>query len=1111
MPKKTFSWSDKLGVLSARALDNPCGRQLLAKYHTLFTDEYRTLISPRYALNDILQIERLLQTKSDRVDLIAPYANHPNYRLHFYSQHERYLDEFIPVFENLGLRIIDQVQFNLNIDGNFVSIKSFTVNPAINPIRPLKKLKSVFLDSIQAVMANNVENDGLNKLCVYAGLRWQEIDVLRAYRNYFLQLGHKTSRASIHHALVNNPNAALALFEYFDARFKPNPAWQDLVIREENALFPSRMQLLSTIDQVTDINDDRILRTLFNLIDATVRSNYYNRRFSEDFFIAFKINSIGVIEMPSPRPQYEIYVHANDMEGIHLRAGKISRGGIRWSDRLDDFRSEILGLMQTQVNKNALIIPTGAKGGFIVKQNGSTHDFKEAGKHAYIRLIRGMLDLTDNYREADIVSPEGLVLYDDTDPYLVVAADKGTAKFSDIANNVAAENGFWLGDAFASGGSLGYDHKVLGITARGAWECVKRHFREIGKDIQNEGFTVIGVGSMDGDVFGNGMLQSRHISLLAAFSGQHIFLDPAPFDEALAFAERKRLFDLPGSTWDDYNRQLISSGGGVYLRAAKDIPVSSELKKWLGIRYKSIDGESLIRYLLTAPVELLWLGGIGTYVKAASEKHEDVGDRANDNVRVDACELNAKVVGEGANLGFTQKARIEYALKGGRINTDAIDNSAGVDTSDHEVNLKILLTLLHNQHLISDYRALFTEMTETVCRQVLADNVAQSLCLSLEQLRCAENTAGYLQVADRLEAAGYLDRSEGAFPHAKEILSREGRIITRPEFAELIAAGKRFLTQQILEHRNDLQSACYDVYLFDYFPEQLVKPFSRLLPNHPLADEIKATVISNRIINQAGCEFLTLFGGNNDRSCSEAIACYLAFDRIFSFPELRDALTADTPAIDTGRQYGLLIEIERVLRKVCRWTIIHRQIIAPDETTVETYRRYWTAYVDFYAAQPGVKQAELTVSVEHDKLSAKLAQILDIAASQDMQNFPFAIKLATQTGHDFTKTLNHLSDVEQYLRVNDIETSLGKIQLNDPWQDRLLDDLRRELKFHSGAIVLQLLATGCQTSLAYFERPEKDQAIDHYRHLLQEVQSTAPYSLYAYIYLIKALAKLSED
>ncbi len=600
-----ISWAESLETLMERALGKQIGQNLWQKYKACFPVDYQALISPRYALNDILQIERLLASNTDKIDLVKPYANHQYYRLHFYSLQERYLDEFIPVLENIGLRIMDQVQFSFMVGDAIPTIKSFTVKPAKDQNRPLKQLKKSVLETIQAAMEGRIENDALNKLCVLVGMNWQEIEVLRAYRNYFLQLGHKTTSTSIHHAFVNNPDAALGLFNYFEARFRPNPDWEDPSLREELALFPLRMQLLTDIDQVSDINDDRILRTIFNLIDATVRSNFHKRRFSDDFFVAFKINSLGIIDMPSPKPQYEIYVHAFDMEGIHLRAGKVSRGGIRWSDRPDDFRSEILGLMQTQVNKNALIIPTGAKGGFVVKNNGLKQDFKAAGKKAYIRLIRGLLDLTDNYIDNIVVSPVGIVTHDDPDPYLVVAADKGTATFSDIANAVATENGFWLIDAFASGGSRGYDHKALGITARGAWECVKRHFRELGKDIQQEPFTVIGIGSMDGDVFGNGMLQSPCIRLLAAFSGQHIFIDPTPPDNDTAFLERKRLFELPGSTWDDYDRNLISNGGGIYLRSAKDISVSPEIKKWLGIRFKSIDGESLIRHLLVAPVELL--------------------------------------------------------------------------------------------------------------------------------------------------------------------------------------------------------------------------------------------------------------------------------------------------------------------------------------------------------------------------------------------------------------------------------------------------------------------------------------------------------------------------
>ncbi|KAF0106341.1 MAG: glutamate dehydrogenase, partial [Hyphomonadaceae bacterium] len=811
-------------------------------------------------------------------------------------------------------------------------------------------LRPTILANLQAVMDGKIENDTLNKLCVLTGLAWQEIDVLRAYRNYFLQLDHHTSRTSVNHALINNPVVTKGLFNYFEARFRPNPAWQKAMLREELALFPTRLQLLKSLQTVADMNEDRILRTLFNLIDSTMRSNFHVRRDLAEYFIAFKVNSLGVIDMPMPKPQYEIYVHAVDMEGIHLRGGKVSRGGIRWSDRLDDFRTEILGLMQTQISKNALIIPTGAKGGFVVKKNGGKLDFRAAGKQAYLKLMHGLLDLTDNLLDGEIIPPPNLVTYDDPDPYLVVAADKGTAAFSDIANGVAAEYRFWLGDAFASGGSHGYDHKALGITARGAWECVKRHFREIGKDIQNQAFTVVGIGSMDGDVFGNGMLLSPHTRLLAAFSGQHIFIDPNPSSDGRAFNERKRLFELPGSTWNDYDKSLISEGGGVYARADKDIPISPEVKAWLGLRYKSVDGETLIRALLMAKVDLLWLGGIGTYVKASSEKNEEVGDRNNDNVRINAYELQATIVGEGANLGFTQKARIEFALRGGRINTDAVDNSAGVDTSDHEVNLKILLTGLQKKSVITDYQVLFSAMTDAVCQLVLANNIAQSLCLSLEQCRSLGQTEAYLHIAERLEAAGFLDKAVESFPSNKIILARPTQVLTRPEFAVLLAASKRYLTAQIQQQTQLLHDDCCSHYLQAYFPKKVVQHYPEHLPDHPLAKEIKATMISNKIINQAGISFLNLAA--EAEHILDAVSCYLSFDRIFAGDGLRKAIADLDNQVAADVQYKALLQLEKTVAIACQWTLEQGQILRPDPATLTTYQQYLADYREYCKQHP---------------------------------------------------------------------------------------------------------------------------------------------------------------
>ncbi|MDO9423340.1 MAG: NAD-glutamate dehydrogenase [Methylobacter sp.] len=1134
--RQTKTWPIALQRIAERALGAPTGQLLWQKYHTAFSAEYRTMVSPRYALKDMLNLEQVLASSKQRISLLNPCKRVDYYRLHFYGRQPRYLDEYIPVLENMHLRVVDQVQFSLTVDGITLFIKSFTIKAAKSQCASFTRLRSRMLETIQVMMDGEVENDALNKLCVLTGMTWQEIDVLRAYRNYYLQLGHQTTRASVHHALLNNPPVALGLFHYFEVRFRLNPDWDDPAIREEQVSFPSRLHLLESIDSVSDINDDRILRTLFNLIDATMRCNYHLRRGSADYFIAFKINSLGIIDMPSPKPQNEIYVHAVDMEGIHLRSGKISRGGIRWSDRPDDFRTEILGLMQTQVSKNALIIPTGAKGGFVVKKNGSKSSSlatREAGKKAYLTLIRGLLDLTDNYIDDKIVLPHNIVSYDDPDPYLVVAADKGTAQFSDIANAVSAEYQFWLGDAFASGGSHGYDHKALGITARGAWECVKRHFREIGKasapahapylrpvgkasapadgpylrpvgkDIQNEAFTVVGIGSMDGDVFGNGMLLSPCIRLKAAFSGQHIFIDPNPSDSEAAFNERKRLFELPGSSWNDYDRTLISAGGGVYLRSAKDIPISTELKKWLGLRYKSLDGESLIRYLLTAPVELLWLGGIGTYVKASTERHKEVGDRANDNVRVNATDLGASVVGEGANLGFTQKARIEYSLKGGRINTDAVDNSAGVDTSDHEVNLKIFLVGLQKKNLIADYQPLFISMTQDVCRLVLADNIAQSLCLSLEQLRCTEDSAVYLQLAERLEAAGFFDRVVECFPQTKEVMSRPGQVITRPELAVLMAAGKMYLTQLIQEQSALLQEECCNCYLQAYFPELVSKQYPNYLSGHPLAAEIKATLISNKIINQAGCGFLSL--DVDSENILDHVTCYLTFDRVLDGDALRQTISALDNNIAADEQYRLLMQLENTLAGFCRWALMQGRKIRPNEQTVDCYSRHLKDYEQYFKSEY-IGFAEQLAQYRQDGIPDLLA--LRMAFISSLNDFPLIVSLSAETSQDFVATLKLFNESTRYLGLVEINEQLAKMPMHDYWERKVMNELQEDMKRVTGRVLKAILANKAETCADYFEQQDQKQKINRYRRIYQEINNRLPVNLFPYIALTKELENL---
>lgn len=1109
MHRSINHWEQSLFRLSARTLGEEEGHRLQEKYRSLFSAFYQHLVSPRYALKDMLQLERISTSHYQPVSLLKPCQGIEHYRLHFYSRKEKFLDEYIPVLENMNLRVMDQVQFSVEVEGETLFIKSFTIKAENIRENIFLRLRKRMLEAIQAIMDERVENDPLNKLIVLTGMSWQEVDALRAYRNYYLQLELRTSPTSIHHALIRNPEVTLCLFRYFEARFRPKPEWNDQALREEQVLFPLRLQLLGSMKSVADINDDRVLRTLFNLIDATMRCNFHLRLNHEDYFIAFKINSLGVIDMPVPKPQYEIYVHAVDMEGIHLRAGKVSRGGIRWSDRADDFRTEILDLMQTQISKNALIIPTGAKGGFVVKKNGSKPAWAAAGKNAYIRLIKGMLDLTDNYSGEEIVRSPRIIAYDDSDPYLVVAADKGTAQFSDTANSISADYHYWLGDAFASGGSRGYNHKALGITARGAWECVKRHFREAGKDIQNEAFTVVGIGSMDGDVFGNSMLLSPYIRLLAAFSGQHIFIDPNPADNDGPLNERKRLFELPGSTWNDYDRSLISPGGGVYLRSSMDIPVSPELRKWLGIRYKSLDGESLIRYLLTAPVELLWLGGIGTYVKAGTEKHEEVGDRANDNVRVDAVDLKARIVGEGANLGFTQKGRIEYALSGGRINTDAVDNSAGVDTSDHEVNLKILLAGLQKKNVISDYQQFFISMTDAVCRLVLANNYAQSLCLSLEQLRSAGDPADYLRLAERLEAGGYFDRTVESFPHTKELLARPGKNLTRPELAVLMAAGKMYLTQQIQHLTALFEEECCDYYLLSYFPEQIIEHYREHLSGHPLAREITATMVSNKIINQAGCGFLNLDIDSDNSNKLDHVACYLTFDRVLDGDAIRRKIFALDNKVAADVQYQLLLLLETALAGFCRWALLHDRVIRPDERTINGYRRYLKQYVNYLRRYEGIQKERWKAQTAHYQQAGvpdKLAETMMLIAS--LEDFPFILSLASETDQSVVTLLKLFNEINSFLGLELIRERLKNLPAHDYWERKVTVTLQEDFKSMAGLLIRNLLVNKAAGCSEYFDLPAERLKISRYRRIYQEIIGATPVNLFPYLVLAKELEKL---
>jgi glutamate dehydrogenase len=1105
-------WPFTLRLLLDRAFGEGCGLTLWRKYADSFSREYRSLNHPRFAVRDITNLEKGLAAGGELFDLWGPFGRQePHYRLQFYSSRESYLNELMPLLENLNLNVIDEVDFAVRGSEQPMYIKSFSVR-AVAGAGKLTSLRQYLLEALSRLRCGDAENDYLNRLLVLTGLSWKEIDDFQGYRNYYFQLGSPFTKKRVAFALINNPRAASLLYRYFEGRFRPEPRWQDPLQREEEVLSPIRQELIEILESVADINEDRILRILFNLIDSTVRTNFFLRRDRDDYFFSFKISAIGIIDMPAPRPLFEIYVHSAAMEGIHLRGGKVARGGIRWSDRPDDFRTEILGLMKTQMSKNALIVPVGSKGGFVVK---TPYHGREEGaalaRAAYQTLMRGLLDLTDNRVGNQVVRPPGVVTYDEDDPYLVVAADKGTAHLSDTANAISAEYGFWLGDAFASGGSHGYDHKALGITARGAWECVKRHFREMDRDIQREPFTVVGIGDMSGDVFGNGMLLSRQIRLLAAFDHRHIFLDPDP-DPETSWRERKRLFELPRSSWADYDRSLLSAGGGVFLRDAKDIPLSEPVRRWLGVRHESMDGLGLIRLLLAAGADLLWNGGIGTYVKAGTEKHEDVGDRANDGVRIDAGQLRARVVGEGGNLGLTQRARIEYALAGGRINTDAVDNSGGVDCSDHEVNLKILMQHLSEKGevaTLAERDRLLSEVTDEVCAAVLANNFGQSLCLSLDQLRCAEDVEPYLELADRLVASGLLDRQGECIPAAREILARKDRAFSRPELAILMAYSKMQIYQALLDSELPDRDWILE-HLQAYFPSAIRTRFAGHLPGHPLAREITATMITNALVDQAGSPFVVHLGRQSGAVMAQVVAVYLASDRIIGGTDLRRQLLAFDDRLSAGQQYQLLLRLEKALSSLCLWVLEQGVKFAPEAARITALQTQFQAFsrslggvlseVEWHACQAFARKLEAA------GLPPEVARKLSILPL--VEDFLPVVTLMEETGSDLHSVARAFHELRDHLGIGWILGRLEEVPARDRW-DRMT---RLMLKGSFASVLLRLTRVLLLESAGNLEAfsTAKRQKMLVFQGLAERMRGNAPINFHPFVLLVRALESLPE-
>ncbi|MEZ4600563.1 MAG: NAD-glutamate dehydrogenase [Syntrophotaleaceae bacterium] len=1093
-------WTMKLRHLLEKKFGFKTGYYLWQRYRSAFSREYQALVHPRFALRDVREVENVQQEKGEIFALWGPLGGQGEFwRLQFYSDRESSLNEILPILENFGLAALEDVDFEVIEGSRRTFIKSFSIRPEIDVPGGLQRHREMLTEALAAVRKGKVENDLLNRMLLACGLSWRQIDVFRGYRNYYLQLGAPFSRDRIALALIRNPHAAYLLFRYFEARF--GPVDDDSDSGREGALSPLREELSASLEQVADINEDRILRAFFNFIDATVRTNFFLRG-QRDHPLSFKIGSLGIIDMPAPRPLYEIFVHSAAMEGIHLRGGVVSRGGIRLSDRLD-FRTEILDLMKTQVIKNALIVPTGSKGGFVLKREGG--GLSGAAVAAYREFIRGLLDLTDNRIAGRVVHPPGLVVHDGDDPYLVVAADKGTAHLSDEANRVAAGYAFWLGDAFASGGSHGYDHKKLGITARGAWIAVRRHFRELGVDIQKEPFTVIGIGDMSGDVFGNGLLQSDKIRLQAAFNHRHIFLDPDP-DPALSYAERLRLFKLPQSSWTDYDPALLSSGGGVFSRDAKEIPLSDEVRRFLGCRYTSIDGPGLIRLILTAKADLLWNGGIGTYVKSSTESHQDVGDRGNDAVRVDGGRLRVRVVAEGGNLGFTQRGRIEYALTGGRINIDAVDNSGGVDCSDHEVNIKILLQQLQEQEsaLAGERDRLLEDLTDEVCASVLENCYQQNLCLSLDVRRCEKRLESFFVLTERLENAGRLDPQIEHLPAPKAVLARPGKAFTRPELAVLMAFAKIDLIDDLLE--SDLPDIRIGAdFLAGYFPAPLRRRFRGHLGQHPLRREIAATAIGNTIVNQAGSSFISRIWEQTGAPAVKAVKTYLTYDLALRGPELRRQVRSLGGLISAEEELALLEGLESVLEYLSRWSLVQRLEAVPEKELIESLQREIAEYDQVMETLLSEDQRRER-SVEEKRLEqlgfpAGLAR--RAARLSWLDGFLPVASMKRRTGGDFSSLTRLFNRIRTTFALPEILRMLAGVPIRHRWDRMARQKLEVKLDALAFELSLAVWDTGGGDLKAFLER--RPGSLQNYRSLLSRLREGVPGNCHPFTVLAGAL------
>ena len=1046
----TQLWHEDFRLLLERKLGEDQAKTLAARYRDALPETYKDEHSAYEAVQDLAKLELMDEPGQLVLHLFRRRKNDADVRFKVFRYGEpMLLSAVLPVLHSLGVRVVDERPYEVRRDDGTVHIYDFGLMLPEDALA-LPDVRADVENAFSAAWRGEAEVDHFNELVLRAGLTWRQVVVLRSYAKYLRQAGTVFSLEYMEQTLTAYPKIAELLVELFYVRFDPGPALpaEERGLRTKHLIESIREQL----DAVASLDQDRILRGFLTVIQATLRTSFFQRGTDgrPKAYVAFKLDPQALPDLPAPRPKFEIFVYSPRFEGVHLRFGPVARGGLRWSDRREDFRTEILGLVKAQSVKNAVIVPVGAKGGFVLKQPPVARDALQAeGVACYEQFISAMLDVTDNLVGGQVVTPPDVIRHDGDDPYLVVAADKGTASFSDTANKISLRYGFWLGDAFASGGSAGYDHKKMGITARGAWESVKRHFREMDVDTQAQDFTVVGIGDMSGDVFGNGMLLSEHIRLVAAFDHRHVFVDPTP-DAATSYAERRRLFELPRSSWDDYDRALISAGGGVWPRPAKSIPVSAQMRAALGIEDESVTALSpvdLIKAILRAPVDLLWNGGIGTYVKAATESHTDVGDKANDAVRVNGRQLRAKVVGEGGNLGLTQRGRIEYALAGGRVCTDFIDNSAGVDCSDHEVNIKILLggAVADGSLTLTDRDALLAEMTDEVADLVLADNYGQATALGNARVQAELLLPVHRrQIAD-LERAGRLDRALEALPTDEELDARPAGL-TGPELAVLLAYTKMALEDEI-DDTSLPDEEWTEPVLAAYFPGPLRERYADRMAGHRLRRDIVSTTLVNEMVNRGGITFAYRAAEETGASTPDILRAYAVAREVYGLGELWDGVAALDNRVPTEAQTTVYLETRRLLDRAVRWLVSGRRSPLDVTAEIERLRPGVTALLPRLEELFRGRERQTLLAHAEEVAARGLPEDLALRASRVMYGFGLLdiVETAHATGRDPVEVAGVYFALSERFGIDDLLSKISALPREDRWQTLARMALRYDL------------------------------------------------------------------